>query len=208
MLGLVPLADARRSRQRAISRTRLEGRLLELEGATLHLEVLASGPRQGLVSGSRQLTWSASAISTSTASELESVVDKPGAGHRLDHRSQGVGVRNPDSITRPPAVLVDQPTEEVPPADIARVDRDRLSGHCDWRGEAEGAVRPEGFNNRRWRRLPAQRQTTRILGPSSGRTRSCTHLTLTVASMVRSVGSGIDRLVLCGTWRCAARLSP
>ena len=30
-----------------------------------------------------------------------------------------------------PVALVDEPTEQVPPADIARVDRDRLSVRCE-----------------------------------------------------------------------------
>jgi hypothetical protein len=39
-------------------------------------------------------------------------------------------------------VLVDEPTEQGPLADIARVNRDRLPGRCERRGEAEGTVRP------------------------------------------------------------------
>ena len=31
-----------------------------------------------------------------------------------------------------PVVLVDEPAEQVPPADIARVDRDRLSARREW----------------------------------------------------------------------------
>ena len=38
-------------------------------------------------------------------------------------------------------ILVDEPPEHVPPANIARVDRDRLSARCEGRGEAESAVR-------------------------------------------------------------------
>lgn len=39
-------------------------------------------------------------------------------------------------------VLVDEPAEQVPPADIKRVGRDRLPGRCERWGEAEGAMGP------------------------------------------------------------------
>ena len=37
-------------------------------------------------------------------------------------------------------VLVDQPTEQIPPTNVARTDGDRVRRFGSWRGEAEGAM--------------------------------------------------------------------
>ena len=63
-------------------------------------------------------------------------------GHRVSHQTVSEqlhamgyspwGSETPIRSRSRPVVLVDEPTEQVAPVDIVRVDRDRLSGHCDW----------------------------------------------------------------------------
>ena len=48
----------------------------------------------------------------------------------------------PRSITQRAVVLVDEPTEQVPPTDVARVDQDPSAGRYERWSQADGTVRP------------------------------------------------------------------
>jgi len=56
------------------------------------------------------------------------------------------GSETPIRSRRDAVVLVDEPTEQVPAANIARSDLDRLRGRCEGRGKPESAVRPSAVS--------------------------------------------------------------